>query len=159
MDCPVCKTPMVVIEFREIELDYCPDCFGVWFDAGELELLMESAGLDPRKTPLVLEPLRGGTAEARRRCPLCRRKMEKAACAGREGRVIVDRCKRDGGIWFDAGEIVAALGGLAGPSGEGDGKAPGKTPREAPGKEAGVENETVRILTGFLKETLTGGKD
>jgi Zn-finger nucleic acid-binding protein len=36
---------MVIVEYNEIELDYCTKCRGVWFDAGKLELLLESAGL------------------------------------------------------------------------------------------------------------------
>ena len=41
MKCPVCKNMMIVVEHEHIELDYCPDCAGVWFDAGELDLLFD----------------------------------------------------------------------------------------------------------------------
>ena len=39
MICPVCHKSMLDIEYNNIELDYCEKCRGVWFDAGELELL------------------------------------------------------------------------------------------------------------------------
>jgi len=39
MICPVCRQSMLDIEYNNIELDYCEKCKGVWFDAGELELL------------------------------------------------------------------------------------------------------------------------
>ena len=42
MICPVCRKSMLVVEYSEIELDYCDTCKGVWFDSGELELLLES---------------------------------------------------------------------------------------------------------------------
>ena len=42
MNCPVCKEPMIIVEHERIELDYCTTCLGVWFDAGELSLLLES---------------------------------------------------------------------------------------------------------------------
>ena len=46
MDCPACKGVMVIAEHQRIEVDYCTKCSGVWFDAGELELLLESMALD-----------------------------------------------------------------------------------------------------------------
>ncbi len=45
MECPVCRETMVVIEYRSIELDYCVGCMGVWFDQGEIELLLDDAGI------------------------------------------------------------------------------------------------------------------
>jgi len=44
--CPACKVPIIVVEHEKIELDYCTTCLGVWFDAGELALLLESLDLD-----------------------------------------------------------------------------------------------------------------
>ena len=46
MDCPSCSEPLIVVEREGIELDYCPKCKGLWFDADELELLNEALGLD-----------------------------------------------------------------------------------------------------------------
>ena len=46
MVCPVCRKAMIVVEYHQIELDYCTSCHGVWFDSGELELLLTSAGLE-----------------------------------------------------------------------------------------------------------------
>ncbi len=43
MDCPVCKEPMIVLEYADVEVDFCVACEGVWLDAGELELLFGSA--------------------------------------------------------------------------------------------------------------------
>ena len=37
---------MVIVEHENIELDYCTNCKGVWFDSGELELLLEAAELE-----------------------------------------------------------------------------------------------------------------
>ncbi len=42
MNCPVCKEPLIVLELEQIEVDYCTRCAGVWLDAGELELLLET---------------------------------------------------------------------------------------------------------------------
>ncbi|MDH6152197.1 MULTISPECIES: zf-TFIIB domain-containing protein [Paraburkholderia] len=41
MKCPVCKTTdLLMTERRSIEIDYCPDCRGVWLDRGELDKLI-----------------------------------------------------------------------------------------------------------------------
>ncbi|MCA8316251.1 zf-TFIIB domain-containing protein [Burkholderia multivorans] len=41
MKCPVCKTPdLLMAERQSIEIDYCPDCRGVWLDRGELDKLI-----------------------------------------------------------------------------------------------------------------------
>lgn len=41
MKCPVCKTTdLLMSERRSIEVDYCPDCRGVWLDRGELDKLI-----------------------------------------------------------------------------------------------------------------------
>ena len=49
MICPVCKRDMIVIEYHDVELDYCTSCKGVWFDSGELELLLEAHALEEAK--------------------------------------------------------------------------------------------------------------
>lgn len=42
MQCPACKTTTLVMAERQgIEIDYCPQCRGVWLDRGELDKLIE----------------------------------------------------------------------------------------------------------------------
>lgn len=42
MKCPNCKEPNLVISERKgIEIDYCPECRGVWLDRGELDKILE----------------------------------------------------------------------------------------------------------------------
>lgn len=42
MKCPVCKTyDLVMTEKQGVEIDYCPNCRGIWLDRGELEKLVE----------------------------------------------------------------------------------------------------------------------
>ena len=41
MLCPVDKTPLVMSERQNIEIDYCPTCRGVWLDRGELDKIIE----------------------------------------------------------------------------------------------------------------------
>ncbi|MCB6182498.1 zf-TFIIB domain-containing protein [Leeia sp. TBRC 13508] len=42
MLCPNCKdTKLVMADRQGIEIDYCPDCRGVWLDRGELDKIIE----------------------------------------------------------------------------------------------------------------------
>jgi Zn-finger nucleic acid-binding protein len=38
--CPRCRAPLTEREFQTVKLDACTTCKGVWFDAGELEMVM-----------------------------------------------------------------------------------------------------------------------
>lgn len=42
MNCPMCKDVRLVMSERQgIEIDYCPNCRGVWLDRGELDKIIE----------------------------------------------------------------------------------------------------------------------
>ncbi|WP_432477349.1 zf-TFIIB domain-containing protein [Nocardioides sp. GXQ0305] len=41
MKCPNDGTTLTMSERSGIEIDYCPDCRGVWLDRGELDKLIE----------------------------------------------------------------------------------------------------------------------
>ena len=50
MKCPVCTTVNLVMSERQgIEIDYCPDCRGVWLDRGELDKIIERSA--PQESP------------------------------------------------------------------------------------------------------------
>ena len=51
MKCPACPTVSLVMTDRSgIEIDYCPECRGVWLDRGELDKIIE------RATPITSAP-------------------------------------------------------------------------------------------------------
>lgn len=53
MLCPVCKTQALQMSERQgIEIDYCPQCRGVWLDRGELDKIIERSGL-PAVAPVA----------------------------------------------------------------------------------------------------------
>lgn len=41
MICPVCTIELILTERQSVEIDYCPECRGIWLDRGELEKLIE----------------------------------------------------------------------------------------------------------------------
>ena len=43
MKCPVDDTTLQMTEREGVEIDYCPDCRGIWLDRGELDRILERA--------------------------------------------------------------------------------------------------------------------
>jgi Zn-finger nucleic acid-binding protein len=43
MQCPTDGTTLTMSERSGIEIDYCPQCRGVWLDRGELDKIIERA--------------------------------------------------------------------------------------------------------------------
>ncbi len=43
MRCPKCGMELVEIEYREVKIDKCTKCAGIWLDSGELERIMGDA--------------------------------------------------------------------------------------------------------------------
>ncbi len=41
MTCPHCHVALTMSERQGIEIDYCPQCRGVWLDRGELDKIIE----------------------------------------------------------------------------------------------------------------------
>ncbi len=103
MDCPVCKNAMITLELAEVEVDYCTDCGGIWLDAGELELLLG----DPEQTGQLLNSFEidSKCTEKRRKCPICLKKMQKIVVGTAEPIVLIDKCPKGDGLWFDKGEL------------------------------------------------------
>ncbi len=43
MKCPIDGAELVMADRQGIEIDYCPQCRGVWLDRGELDKIIERA--------------------------------------------------------------------------------------------------------------------
>jgi Zn-finger nucleic acid-binding protein len=128
---------MAVVEQDRIELDYCARCHGVWFDAGELELLLESIDFkehDISLDDILIQP-EAESKEKKYRCPICGRKMKKAHI-GHNPQVLIDACPVGHGLWFDGGEVHQLVGQLAGRAAEG----------------AGAEEKVTAFLSEAFKE-------
>jgi uncharacterized protein len=97
---------MIVVEYKRIEIDFCAVCHGVWFDSGELELLLGIMNLTDgdklfRET---LSSPEARTPEKKRRCPICLQYMRKVT-VGERPAVLIDVCNNAHGLWFDGGEV------------------------------------------------------
>lgn len=107
--CPDCHEPLVAFERDGIEIDRCVACHGTWLDAGELEQIVERAGLDARRIEAALQAA-GRGVRGRRRCPRCRKRLSVIGVGDdARGRVELDHCPRGHGLWLDAGEMRALV--------------------------------------------------
>ena len=138
MICPTCHNVMIVVEQENIELDYCTNCSGVWFDSGELEIMLESMGLEGSSLPMsdIFSSPEVETTEKKRRCPICSRRMRKITI-GREPAVLIDVCPEGHGIWFDGGEVSELITQYA--------------------KKSSVELDSQERILTFLGDTLGAG--
>lgn len=87
-----------------LRLIIMPNCKGIWLDEGELELLYHNSNLE---VDSELFRKSENNSEPKIKCPVCRRKMEKAEF--RHTRIILDRCRNNHGYWFDKGELKSLL--------------------------------------------------
>jgi hypothetical protein len=63
-DCPRCGVSLTMSERQGIEIDYCPQCRGVWLDRGELDKIIERTGVvqGPPPGPSALDRTGQGAA-------------------------------------------------------------------------------------------------
>ena len=56
MKCPVCKTvDLNLAERQGVEIDYWPECRGIWLDRGELDKIIERS-MGQQVLPAPVEP-------------------------------------------------------------------------------------------------------
>ena len=106
---------MVSLELNEVEIDYCFKCGSVWLDSGEMEILAETTGEEGS----LLDNLRpvDRTREKSLRCPLCGKRMVKAAMGFYEN-LVLDSCPKGDGFWLNKGELKSVLNAVH--QGQGD---------------------------------------
>ncbi len=56
MKCPSCNVNLVMTERSGIEIDYCPECRGVWLDRGELDKIIERSATSAPAPPQPASP-------------------------------------------------------------------------------------------------------
>jgi Zn-finger nucleic acid-binding protein len=44
MKCPADGATLLMSERHNVEIDYCPECRGIWLDRGELDKILEQVG-------------------------------------------------------------------------------------------------------------------
>lgn len=108
--CAGCGKPMdslnVASDDEPFFVERCPACFGLFFDAGELEAIIDrdvppAQSIDHLALARLAE--QNGEPVRYRKCPVCRKMMNRVNY-GQSSGVVADRC-RDHGVYLDAGEL------------------------------------------------------
>lgn len=105
MECPKCSSAMEEVSYgRNMTVDRCMECNGIWFDTGEAETLkgkwMSEVLID------VGDPAIGKAHNEMQdvKCPRCGKKMEKVSDP-KQPHIWYETCE-DHGMYFDAGEFT-----------------------------------------------------
>lgn len=71
MKCPNDNTTLVMTDRSGVEIDYCPECRGVWLDRGELDKIIErsSVPVQGNQTPQYRSDRHSSTEENRYQKP------------------------------------------------------------------------------------------
>ncbi len=99
MNCPKCDTALVKKFYKGmIEVDYCPNCRGIWLDFNELDRL-EDVAFDE-------DQFKGSLAhrecDVACKCPVCGGHLREFQY--RLYDLKLDLCPENHGFWLDAGE-------------------------------------------------------
>jgi len=114
--CPRCHIPLQTLDLQlqgKFLIERCPKCLGLFFDPGELDVLLEKVvanvhAIDPQRLKEVQGVRRRDEYAVRYiDCPVCRRLMNRVNFGPRSG-VIADQC-REHGMWLDGGELRQIL--------------------------------------------------
>lgn len=103
--CPICRDQLESAIFHKIEVDYCEDCLGLWFEEGELREAKDSAdtNLNWLDTDLWKDIKRFVISRDNKICPVCRLPLYQVNYG--QSRIAVDLCNVCHGIWLDRGEF------------------------------------------------------
>ena len=103
MRCPKCRADMEQVDYEGTEIDRCTICKGLWFDAGEIELLRDkeaAAAIDTGDASIGKK----SNAMDDYQCPRCSGAMVRVVDA-RQRHIWFETCSSCSGSFLDAGEL------------------------------------------------------
>ena len=105
MLCPICKKPLSSTIICNVEVDYCPKCFGLWFEEEELRWAKDEKDQNIRWLDIDLwrDKEKFKISYGIRLCPACRLPLYEVYY-GKSG-IIVDVCNLCHGVWLDRAEF------------------------------------------------------
>ncbi len=105
MECVNCHTKLEKVLFHNVEVDYCPECLGIWFDENELRLAKDDKDkqLNWLDFDIWRDTSRFDFERTQHFCPVCRIMLMEVGYD--DSKVKVDFCKKCQGIWLDRGEF------------------------------------------------------
>ena len=105
MDCPKCAQPMEEVSFRDVDVDRCTACGGLWFDLLEHEDLKKIRGAAEEID--TGDPVEGKRQDQVRKvaCPKCHSQMI-AVRDPEQPHIAFEQCTVCSGVFMDAGEFT-----------------------------------------------------
>ena len=105
MECPNKHGQLEKMLFNDVEVDYCPQCLGIWFDKDELRLAKDKKDDQLKWVDFDIWRDKGKfeVANIDRRCPVDRVPLVQVTYD--DSSVKIDFCKMCRGIWLDRGEF------------------------------------------------------
>ena len=102
--CPKCKekTLSYFNTSEGVVVDFCEKCSGIWFDKNELAHYIELSMDIPEITQM-----KKSARKTDLKCPRCEGTLEELPFSTKTN-ILVDRCEKCGGIFFDSGELKHA---------------------------------------------------
>ena len=98
MECPRCKVALRQKTYKQIEMDTCPECKGLWLDHPEMDELEDIVmDDDPSKGTMIYAVRKSNIS-----CPKCYGPMR--IFNYRAYDLPIDECENQHGFWLDHGE-------------------------------------------------------
>lgn len=109
MNCPICKTELKKAVFYGVEVDYCPQCLGVWFEQDELAQAKDEKdkNLNWLDIDLWQEKTKFKISQIQKICPVCSIPLYSVKYG--DSQIEVDLCNLCQGIWLDRGEFKRVI--------------------------------------------------
>jgi len=104
MRCPKCRADMEQLEFEGTEVDRCTICKGIWFDAGEIEVMRDKGAAIAIDTGDASIGKQTNIID-RYQCPRCSGSMVRVVDP-RQRHIWYETCGSCSGSFLDAGELL-----------------------------------------------------
>ena len=105
MNCPSCTTELQRKQIKDVQVDQCPTCQGIWFERDELRQAKDAADSDLNWLDFEIwkHPDQFRAEPKNRPCPQCDRAL--VAVDYGATKVTLDYCPECRGTWLDQGEF------------------------------------------------------
>ena len=112
MQCPCCNSELKRKSTKNIEIDECPECKGIWFEDDELRKAKDVADSDLNWMDFEIWKHKNEfkIKESPRSCPVC--KTDTKAIDYGSTSTEIDYCPSCKGVWLDRGEFKKIINAL-----------------------------------------------